>query len=174
MKPITLPKNKGLKNPAVAAVASSPEGKEAIGNAIKRAQRQQDVAIEVAGKIIPFMFKVGVACIAGYVVYRIYNKRFVKLGENNSLNPANISEGQAANKAETIYQAMYGWGADVEEVAGQLAGLNYNGWVRLYNAFGNREPFGVFGDKMNLVEWLNDQFDADEMAELRFVLPGVF
>jgi len=73
-----------------------------------------------------------------------------------------------------MYEAMYGFGANAELVGEQLAGLNYNGWVKVYNSFGNKKGANILGDDMNLVEWLNDQFSEDQLQELRFVLSGVF
>jgi len=174
MKPV-LPKNKGLRNPAVAAVASSPEGQKVIADAMKSAQKNQDAAREVAVKVIPLVVKVIVFGGLGYWAYTLWKGRFEKRGYNNAYDPSNISDGEAEGKADAIYTAMYGAGANVDAVAAQLTGLNYNAWIKVYNAFGNREPFG-FGAAMNLNEWIADQFggDDDDMQTLRWALPGVF
>lgn len=162
---------KGLRNPAVLAAASSPAGRKAIAKTTERADKAFDVGLQ----LIPFFVKTGIGVLAVYYLYTMYKGRFIKLGQNPNLAPANVSDGQAAAKANALHSAMIGIGADLEMVASQLAGLNYNGWVKVYNAFGNRKGINPLGEAMNLVEWLHDQFpDEDEMAQLQNVLSGVF
>ncbi len=163
--------NKGtLKNPAVIAAASSPAGQSVL-------RQNSEVATAAAKEglsIVSLIVKTALVFGAGWFILNKFKKSFEKVGHNPNLPPANISDGQASAKANAMYQAMVGFGADKEIVATQLAGLNYNGWVKVYNAFGNRKGSNPLGDAMNLVEWLNDQFDAEDLADLRFVLNGVF
>jgi len=146
--------NKGLKNPAVAVAG-------------------YEVAKQTA-TVIPFIIKTAIIGGIAYLAYTSFVKRFKKIGENKNFPPANISIGEAQTRANSIYAAMYGFGSDIKTVQQNLAGLNYNGWVRLYNAFGNRAGINPLGDKNDLVYWLNDQFDEEQLQELRFVLPGLF
>lgn len=155
----TTSKNKGrLGNPAAVA-ATAVAGK---------------AASEVAVKTVPWLIKVAVIGGVIYVGYRIISGQFVKAKYNSNYNDANVSDAVAQAKAESIYQAMYGYGANVQVVAEQLFGLNYNGWIKVYNAFGKRQPWNVFADPLTLVEWFNDQFDTSEMSILRTALPNVF
>jgi len=165
----------GLSNPAVLAAASSPAGQKAVGDVSSIARTNAETTGKIAVAVVPFIVKVVIIGGIIYVGYRMYSKRFIKLAYNPSLDAANISDGQAQAKADAIYAALFGVGADFAMVAAQLAGLNYNGWVKLYNAYGQRMGANLLADKMNLVEWLNDdQFSDDEMSQLRFILPGVF
>lgn len=147
-------KKQGLNNP-VAAVAG------------------YEVAKQTAS-LIPFFVKTTVFLGVGYLLYTSFVKRFKKIGENNNLPPANISLGEAQVRANSIFAAMEGFGADLKSVQTNFAGLNYNGWVRLYNAFGHRKGINPLSEKTDLIEWLNDQFDEEELQQLRFVLPGLF
>ena len=153
---------KGKNIPAVNA-PSTPTG---MGN---------PAAIAVA-TFIPwgFLIKTGVLLGIGYYVLNSFKKRFVKQEEVSKFGPANISDSQAKSKADAIHTAMLGYGNGFEIVRENIAGLNYNGWVKLFNAFGNREDSIPGNDDMNLVEWFMDQFDTQELNELRVVLPGVF
>ncbi|MFY0481663.1 hypothetical protein ACI6PS_03585 [Flavobacterium sp. PLA-1-15] len=153
--------NKGKNIPAVKA--SSPPG---MGNP----------AVIAVASVIPwgFLIKTGVLLGLGYYVLNSFKKRFVKKSEVERYGPASISDGEAKSKADAIHTAMLGFGNGFEIVRENIAGLNYNGWVKLYNAFGNREDSIPGNDDMNLVEWFMDQFDTQELNELRVILPGVF
>lgn len=150
--------NKGLGNPVVTAVAAGA-GQEVVKS---------------TASVIPFLIKTTVFIGLGYWAYRSFVTRFVPLKEVNSWPASSITNGQATTRAEMIYQAMEGFGANFQIVASNLSSLNYNGWVRLYNAFGNRRGANPLGKKMDLVEWLGDQFDEEELAQLRFLVPNVF
>ena len=69
---------------------------------------------------------------------------------------------------------MLGFGNGFEIVKTNIAGLNYNAFIKVYNAFGHRQGSIPFSDKMNMVEWFSDQFDADELTQLRFLVPNMF
>ena len=164
-------KNKGiLRNPAVLAAASTPAGQNAL-------TKSTEITANAANKGIDLLswgIKLAVLCGGAYYVVSLFKKRFINMNTNSNYAPSNITDGQAVAKADALYEAMYGVGADVDIVATQIAGLNYNGWVKVYNAFGNRKGVNPLGDAMNLVEWFNDQFDEDELLQLRFLVSGVF
>lgn len=166
----TTAKNKGLKNPA-AAIAASPAGERAIETSLQTSAETTRAGVSLAVWAIKWALILGV----GYYVIRSFQKRFVKAAYNPNLPAANVSDAVASAKANALYEAMYGASNDLQSVAAQLAGLNYNGWIKVYNAFGNRQPFNPFADEMNLIEWISDQFgsDTDEIAQLRMILPGV-
>lgn len=163
-------KNKGLRNPALVAAASSPAGQGAITNATETQRKLADTGIS----LIPFMVKTIIVVGGIWYAARLYTKRFIKLGINPNLPKANVTNGQAQMKADALFEAMYGIGANHQKVAEQLAGINYNAWVLVYNAFGNRKGVGGLGEGLNLVEWLTDQFDTEQLNELRFLVNGVF
>jgi hypothetical protein len=163
-------KNKGLRNPAVTAVATSEAGEKAIA----KAERTQQAAADVAVKVLPWLIKIVVVGTIGYVAYRLYTDRFKKASYNNNWPDANVTDAQAQAKADAIYNAMYGYGANAQVVAEQLIGLNYNGWIKVYNAFGKRQPWNPIADEMTLVEWFADQFDEEDMILIRSALPNVF
>lgn len=154
---------KGLNNPAVLALASSPAGQKAVTGAVESTISLAKITLAVV-----------VTAAVGYVAYNLWKNRFIKRAYNPQLEPANVSDAQAEAKAEAIFQAMYGWSADVDIVAEQLSGLNYNGWIKVYNAFGKRRGAIPGSSEMTLVEWLNDQFSGSDMETLQFILPGVF
>lgn len=156
-------KNKSLGNPMAVAAASS---------AVNSPAGQK--AVEKATEVIPFLIKtVFVLSIIGFAYYKFTN-RFKPLEENPDYPNANVSLGNAKTKAEAIYNAMVGFGANLDSVASNIAGLNYNGFVRVFNAFGERQGSVPFSDKMNMVEWFFDQFDDTEITQLRFLVPNVF
>lgn len=142
--------------------------------AVSTALESKKAVVQATASVIPFLVKTFVLLGIGYFAYSRYTNRFVALKENSNYNPSNITNGQASSKADTIYTAMLGFGNGFEGVSANLAGLNYNAWIKLYNAFGHRASSIPFSGKMNLVEWFADQFDDEELAQLRFILPNVF
>jgi len=152
-------KNKGLGNPAVLALASSPAGQKAVSGAI-------DTTLKVA-KITAIVAVVGIGV---YVGYRLYKNRFVTMATNSKYPKSNITIDEAKSRAEALYGAMYGAGADLDIVLNALNGLNYNGYVEVFNAFGKRSP--LLGSEMTLTQWLNDQFTSpSDRAKIQFILP---
>lgn len=147
-------------------------GNPVIVEAVKTQAGQK--AVEKATEIIPFVLKtLFVLGVLGFLYYKFTN-RFQPLKENPDYPNANVSLGNAKTKAEAIYNAMKGFGANLDSVASNIAGLNYNGFVRVFNAFGERQGAVPFSDKMNMVEWFFDQFDNTEITQLRFLVPNVF
>jgi hypothetical protein len=147
----------GLKNPAIAAFASSPKGQEAIA-------KTTNLGITV--------LKIGLVLGALTVVYYKIFKGFSKVKEDANYKPSNISVTQAKARAEAIYTALLGTAKNYNTVEKNLTGLNHNGFVRLYNEFGERRS--ALLTNMNLVEWLQDQFNEDDIAKLRFLIKGFF
>jgi hypothetical protein len=157
---------KKLGNPAVAAIVNS--------DAAKNASEGQKAVVQATASVIPFFLKTGFVLGVGYVIYNKWTNRFVPSKEVSYYPTANITTSQAKTKADAIYGAMKGYGNGFQIVAANIAGLNYNGWVRVYNAFGNRQGVIPFSSKMNLTEWFADQFNEEELAQLRFLVPNVF
>lgn len=152
-----------LGNPAAVAVAASPAGQKAIEKTID---------------IIPFLLKGLILAGLGYFVYYKITHKFDKLALNPNYPPANISDASAQSRAEAIYTAMYGAGNGFETVKQQINGVNFNGFTKIYNAFGIRKSFNhivlINKSEGNLIEWFYDQFSPGELAELRFLVAGIF
>lgn len=165
----TVRKVNGMSNPAAMVVASSSAGQSAIRNA---AETKAEVVKQTAS-VIPFALKGLLLLGAGYMIYRAWSNRFIKMKEVSRYSAANITESQAMTRADAIYSSI-GWVSnDFDNVRNQFAGLNYNAVVRVYNAFGERRGT-LFAGRLTLFEWLNNQFTPAQMAELRFLIPGFF
>lgn len=145
-----------LGNPALAVLAT-PEGRQATTKAIN---------------LTFTVIKVGLLGLAGYLIYRKVFPSFSKMVENPNFKPANVTKQGAESRAENLYRAMVGPGSNFDKVASNLRGLNYNGFARVYNSFGERR--GADMRKQNLIEWLYDQFDSSELKELKFITNNAF
>lgn len=99
-------------------------------------------------------------------------KGFQQIQDDKRYKPSNINVTQAKARSEAIYTALLGFGANYNTVENNLTGLNHNGFIKVYNEFGERRSSTLV--KMNLVEWLQDQFNETEIAKLRFLIKGFF
>lgn len=160
---------KKLGNPAL-LIAGSEAGQKVISNA----SDNQKAVVQATASVIPFLIKTLVIVGGGMYLYYRFTNRFVSLKENSNYPVSNITNNQAQTKAESIYNAMLGLGNGFEIVKTNIAGLNYNAFIKVYNAFGNRQGSIPFSDKMNMVEWFSDQFNTDELTQLRFLVPNMF
>lgn len=129
--------------------------------------------IEQTASVIPWLIKFAVVGTVGYFVYRAYTNRFENLKENKNYAPSNITEAQAETRADAIYASIGWFTNDFENVKAQFVGLNYNAIIKLYNAFG-KQTGTLLGGELNLFEWCKNQFDSEEMAQLRFITGGAF
>lgn len=129
--------------------------------------------VEKSAEALPFLIKLFAVCGLGYYAYSVYTDRFVKIKENSSYGQANVSYAQAKGKADTIAGSIGLVSNDFDTVYKQLSGLNYNGFVRVYNAFGHKKGTLLGGD-LNLVEWLRNQFSTYQLQQLSFLLGGAF
>jgi hypothetical protein len=161
---------KGLGNPAAVALLSTPQGQKVIEKTSHATGRAIDIGITI--------FKVGLLSLVAYIAYRKITGAFSKIKEDSNYRPANISIVSAKQRAENLFKAMYGVGANFEKVKANLTipnqKLNYNGYLRIYNEFGSRR--GSDFKKLTLTEWLIDQFGSDntKMAQLKFLTNNVF
>jgi hypothetical protein len=147
----------GLKKPAIVAYASSEHGQKTIA-------KSTDLAFLVA--------KIALLGGLGFFAYYKIFMGFKKIPEDTRYKPSNISTSEAKARSEAIYTAVVGFGANYATVEKNLTGLNHNGFIRLYNEFGQRRS--VTGSKMDLVEWLQDQFKEGDISKLRFLIQGFF
>ncbi len=129
--------------------------------------------VEKSAEAIPFLIKLFAVCGLTYFVYTKYTDRFVKKKENSSKPPSNISYAQAKSRADAIYGSIGIISNDFDNVARQLSQLNYNGFIRVYNAFGHKKGTLLGGD-LNLEEWCHNQFSSYQVQQLSFLLGGEF
>jgi hypothetical protein len=162
MKPKTPQSN---KRPAALDKASSSAG-------LGVAELQTEFAKQLAS-VVPFLIKTAIVLGIGYMVYRKYTHRFVSKKENSKYPNANISDAQASSRAAAIEQSKTLFSNDFENVARNLSGLNYNGFIKLYNAFG-KHTGTMLGGELDLIEWLQNQFSEQEISELSALLNGAF
>lgn len=149
-------KRQSLKSPAVAMAMANPKLVE------KAAKTTMILSVAVIG---------GVSLMAFYHLY--WKNRFKSVAFDKTASPSNISKDIARLKAETIYKAIYGAGANFEAVRQALSGVNKNGLIAIYNAFGKRKPATSIGfsskNDMDLFTWLKDQFDENKIDQLRML-----
>lgn len=165
---------KAQNRPGSASVASPVPAMRGVGTEIAVEASKQ------AARVIPYLI------VGGIVVYGLYrySNRFVKLKENTRYPVANVTLAQAETKANAIRHYE-----DFQDVSNNLAGLNYNGFVRVYNAFGFEETppglltslfcppcllFGLGGDNIDMIAWLRSKFTSYEIEELSFLFNGQF
>lgn len=129
--------------------------------------------IEKSAEVIPFLIKFVVFVGAGYFIYNAYTNRFVKRKENSSYPDANISYAQAQARANAIYSSIGLFSNDFENVSRNISGLNYNGFIRVYNAFGHKTGTLLGGD-LDLEQWVANQFLPYQVQQLSFLLGGAF
>jgi len=80
---------------------------------------------------------------------------------------------QAKAKADSIAGSITWTGNSFNNVADNLSGLNYNDFIRVYNAFGQQTGTLLGGD-LNLIEWIQNQFSEYEVEQLSSLLNGAF
>ena len=120
-----------------------------------------------------------VISIGGTAFYYLYWKnRFKNAKYNSDMPDSNVSPAEARAKADALYQAMKGIGTNEKAIKKALAGVNYNGYIAIYNAFGKREPGGLSfslgnGNYEDLTSFLHGDLSESELADLRRVMgPG--
>ena len=85
--------------------------------------------------------------------------------------PSNVPESLAIVKANSLYKALKGW-TKSKEVEALLKGVNRNGFIAIYNAFGKREPAGILpsiGNKNNLdlITYLKEDLSEGDLTKIR-------
>lgn len=151
------------------AKASSASARRARLNA---GDPRSTVIAETAS-VIPWLIKFAVLGTVAYFAYRAYTNRFEKLKENSNYPKSNISDAQAETRADAIYSSIGWFSNDFEHVKAQFVGLNYNAIIKVYNAFG-KQTGTLLGGELNLFEWCKNQFNSDQISQLRFVTGGAF
>lgn len=129
--------------------------------------------VEKSAEAIPFLIKSMFILTVGFFGYRAYTNRFTKKKENSDYTPSNISYAQAKSRADAIYGSLSTFSTNFDTVSRNIAGLNYNGFIRLFNAFGQKKGTLLGGD-LNLEQWCSNQFSSYQMQQLSFLLGGAF
>ena len=141
--------------------------------ALKGALEAQTEIVKQTASIIPFLVKTVVVCGIGWYAYHKFINRFISLKEKSNYPDSNVTDAEAKTRADAIYGSIGWFSNSFDAVANNLTGLNYNGFIRVYNAFG--EHYGtLLGGNLNLIEWLKNQFSDNELAQLSALQNGVF
>lgn len=164
--------NKTLKQPAQKTVAKTGAGLKGYDD--PRVAVVTEVASKSTGLLV-WGIKLLVIGGIGYWAYGKFTNRFISLKTNTNYPPSNVSDSQAKTRADAIAasEVTFDFGSEFATVSANLAGLNYNGFIKVYNAFGKHSGTWFSGD-MNLIEWLQDQFNEEHLSQLRNLLGGAF
>lgn len=129
--------------------------------------------IKQSATVIPFVLKIAIVTAIGAIVYYKITTRFVEKKEISKYGPANITMAQADAAASNIVASVGLFSTDYQMVASSLAGLNYNGFIRVYNAFGHRTG-AASGVKRDMISWLYSVYSDYEMEQLSSINGGAF
>lgn len=132
------------------------------------------VVAQAASSVLPFLLKTAVYAGVAYYFYNKFADRFEPMPEVPQYGAANITLAQAEVRANAIEKTIPWFGEpDMLEIARQMSGLNYNGFVRLYNAWGKRRGT-LLGGNLNLIEWFGQQLSAENFQYLGALQNHVF
>ncbi|MFK8284657.1 hypothetical protein [Capnocytophaga canis] len=143
-----------LSNPAVATAAASyvAQNPKVVGKAV-------NIGMIIVG--------ITVVAIGGGAYYYLYWKhRFRKMKKNSAYAPSSVTPSEAKVKADIIYKALYGKD-DFDAVYEAMKGVNHNGYIEIYNAFGKRTPadslFSI-GNKndLTLTQYFQTLWDSEK------------
>lgn len=148
-----------------------------VGTVIAQsAVKNNRTAVTTSINIGFILFGLALVGAGGYAFYRLYWKnRHRPLKHSDRLAASNVSPAEAKAKADAIYAATKGVGTNIKEVYKALTGVNYNGLIDIYNAFGKREPGGISlslgnGADEDLWGFLQGDLSKSEMDNLRNLL----
>ena len=127
-----------------------------------------------------------------YVVWNIYSEFKNKgvpggLDENPNLPKSTLSQAEAMMRANRLQDAMGSFGKsnakEVAEVKSILQGLDYNDYIKVSKAFGERGYLTLTGiskdsdwlaPKKDLTYWLSKELAPQDLNYLQTALPGIF
>lgn len=158
---------KGSTNQKTVRKASSP-GRPRLGNPLVTT-----AVITETASVIPFIIKTGIVCGIGYYIYYKWSNSFDKKKYNSNYDPANISDAQAEARAASIAESIKLFSNDFDNVERNLQGLNYNGFIKVYNAFG-KQTGTLLGGELDLIEWIRNQFSDYQILRLSALQNGAF
>lgn len=166
-------KHNSSLNPAGKTSATSPpvSGRGKLTGALAAEERIK--VVSAGTDIAVWLIKFAVIGTVGYIIYRSWKNRFVAWKENPKYPKANITYAQAQARANAIYESIGWFSNSFDQAVTSLSGLNYNGFVRVYNAFGMKRGT-LLGGEHDLIGWLKNQFSEEEIQQLSFLTNGVF
>lgn len=131
--------------------------------------------IKESASLIPFIGKTIIILGVAYLIVRSYKKRFIKKPENSNYPIANITLAEAETRADKIESSIGIFSGEFDEIVDAFSNnppLNYNAFIRIYNAFGNRKST-FFQEEMNLTEWLGDQLNDYQKKQISTLTYGI-
>lgn len=161
---MTTKKKTGKTIPAKSGASSSV----GMGNPVVAGE-----VIRQTASVIPFVIKTAIIlAISGFIYYK-YTNRFVEMKFNKDWEDSNVTDSQAESRAAAIAQSIGIVSNDYDTVERSLSGLNYNGFIKVFNAFG-QQTGTLLGGKLNLIEWIRNQFSDYQILKLSALQNGVF
>ncbi|MFM2266017.1 MAG: hypothetical protein RLZ77_1437 [Bacteroidota bacterium] len=164
-----LVKHKSIRKPQSAPPVSRAKGLNGLVPGTEESVRIVGGGVDLGIWLIKFLIIGGVA----WFVYNKFTNRFIAMKEESKYPPANVTKAQAQARADAIASSIGWFSNSFDQAVSSLSGLNYNGFVRVFNAFGTKRGT-LFGGEKNLIEWLKDQFSEEEVQQLSFLTNGVF
>lgn len=135
----------------------------------------------VAKYAVPVLGIVAVGGIA-YVGYKFLKKdEPPKLDTNKDYPPSTLNQVQALAIADRLYAAMVISGTDEAAILKALSGLNYNDFIKVYDAFGRRQYSKFWGnegdpltsDKHHLITWLTNELEPADIKQIEKIIPNL-
>lgn len=158
---------KGSTNQKTVRKASSP-GRPRLGNPLVTT-----AVVTESAKLIPWIVKTMIFLGVGYFLYLQWSDRFKKMKYNSDYDDANVSDAQAEARAASIAESIKFFSNDFDNVERNLQGLNYNGFIKVYNAFG-QQTGTLLGGELDLIEWIRNQFSDYQILRLSALQNGAF
>jgi hypothetical protein len=162
-----------LKNPSKKTRLASSKTKAGLRGLVDIDPKV--TVVKEAASLIPFLGKVLIISGVVYLVVRSYKNRFIPKKENANYPVANITLSEAESRANSIYGSVGIFSGDFDTIVNAFShpnGLNYNSFIRIYNAFGNRKST-YFSGEMNLSEWLADQLNDYQLSQISAITYGI-
>jgi len=125
---------------------------------------------------------VGSSAIALYLLYRRFTRsNAFDVRQDRSKPASSISDFEAQQKADALYNAMKGLGTNQNTIYSVLNGMNYNDFAKISAAFGEKyfdkflkvEGGWLFNNRYGLYEWLVFSLSDSQLRELQRIMPNV-
>ena len=128
--------------------------------------------VKETATVIPWLIKFAIIAGTAYYLYSRYTNKFSAMQEITTYPKANVTTLEAQSRAEAVYGSMGYFTDDLQTALSALSGLNYNGFVRVYNAFGKRTG-RLLGGNLDLVAFIHQQY-PDDIDKFKFLFNGTF
>lgn len=179
-------KKKGLRNPAaIIAAGAAPEAIKTTSTAASQINKDTKGGLSImmlillaAGIYTFWRVTAPFRSVSGGVsktIEGIFNtKEDVPIKHSGT---PTISQLQAQGRAQMLHDAMKGVGTNWNKVVTALSGLTVADFTLVAQEFGLKtyapNGSGWWGDKLNLIGWLQRELSAKEINELNTIIPGV-